>query len=251
MKQIKFGFYDSQGTYYDKVREIAYRKSDLMRLGKFVAQTDEETCKNMGIKYEPADGVLIYQAYDNPNVAYRIYKTFNEYNFNGYMDEIIIQNLQERKSGIKLTKFPTGVVTLDGKIIGQEIPYFPHDMTVEKFFKRYKNFLETDVYRQILNVLYEMYQNEIYYLDNHAKNFMIDPDYDSVKIDVIDFDYYFVKFSDIENNNLSQLIKNYCKMVNNLNLLKSRRRALEMPLVENFDDAYYEIDKMERKLTRK
>ena len=39
--------------------------------------------------------LIIYQSKNNPKIAYRIYKEFAEYKFNGYNDDILIENLQK------------------------------------------------------------------------------------------------------------------------------------------------------------
>ena len=107
--RINQGFTNLNGTYFDKVKEVAFKKGELIgNLGTFVAETKRE--KSIWQEEENySDGVYIYQSLNDPHIAYRIYKCFADYGYNGENDDILIQKLLERQDAIKLSKFPIGV----------------------------------------------------------------------------------------------------------------------------------------------
>lgn len=246
------GFTNNKGIYYDKVREVAYRSGQLVgNLGTFVAETIHEHNLFFESSHNAESGVYIYQSYSNPVIAYRIYKTFADCGFNGYKDDELIQKLMERQNKIKLSQFPTGVVTLEGKIIGQEIPYFCGEMTLCDFFKKYEGFSPVKIYRAILDVLYEMYDNGIIYLDNHPKNFMINPSCIDKGVDVIDFDEAYVKFDDDSEMLRQRLFNNYGRTINALNEMCGALHSVgQFEPALDFNDAYKQLGAMEKKLVR-
>lgn len=253
MPIIREGFTNISGKHYDKVREIAYKKGNLFCDGvRLVAETKYEDNMFFDSSFNLTNGVTIRQLCANPNVAYRVYKSFADYKFNGWFDDKLIQKLIERQEKIKLSKFPTGVVTMDGYIIGQEIPYYPDDITLYEYFTKYQDVDYIKVYRAVLEVLKEMYDNGIIYTDSHAKNFMINPLLDDIKIDVIDFEYERVKFDDDLKYCEKHFFNNYITMVNRLNMLCGLYFIVgEMQYVMNFDDIYEQLDTMNKILIRR
>lgn len=203
MNNIKNGFTNIYGMKFDNIRDIHFdKKSDLMNnLGTFVAETDNSFSDDSA-----NNGVYIYQTYYDKNTALRIYKEFADYGFNGNRDDRLISELQRRQKDIKLTRFPTGVVTVENRIIGQEIPYYQNYITLSHVNTKIKK-EPTYFYLKILEILKEMYDNGIVYSDTHGKNFMVDITNLSVKL--IDFDYTYMAFD----SNCKYLYKN---MINNL-----------------------------------
>ena len=245
------GFTNLNGTYFDKVKEVAFKKGELIgNLGTFVAETKRE--KSIWQEEENySDGVYIYQSLNDPHIAYRIYKCFADYGYNGENDDILIQKLLERQDAIKLSKFPIGVVTLNGKIIGQEIPYYVNSITLFEFFKKYDGFNVINIYKEILNILKELFDNGILYLDNQSKNFMVDPLTEKIKVEIIDFMYNLMVFDNFSESNIETMFNNFKSMVNGLNNVKNLYSELgEFKGVNNFDDAYYQINEMAKKLQR-
>lgn len=249
--KVKEGFTNQNGIYYDKVREIAYNRGELAgNLGKFITESHLDSDIEYDDKVEKDNGVYVYQSYSNPNVAYRIYKSFAEYGFNGNRDDKLIQQLRERESEIKLSKFPTGVVTLEGRIIGQEIPYYPNKITLHQLFEKYKDINPSQIYKIILDILKELYDNEIVYTDNHSKNFMINPENIS-DINIIDFDAVYIKFDPQSDVYKNLLFRNYFNTINFLNkMLEISHITGELSITDNFDDAYEQINQMTKKLTK-
>lgn len=239
---INSEFINNKGQKFNLVREIAYVKGGLMHnLGKFVAETNREKCDFFCPSGASSnDGVYIYQTYHNPNIGYRIYQEFADYNFNGYYDEVMIQSLQKRQKYVNQSKFPTGVVTLDKKIIGQEIPYYPNTITLFDLFCKEKIDNPLIYYRQVLSILKEMQECGIYYLDNHAKNFVVNK---NKKIQVIDFDPHYIRFDTLERK--KHIFENYEKMVNILNSKWNNEETIKFAPVNDFKEAEENLNKME------
>lgn len=248
MPVIHDSYIDKKGNEFVNVRNISFTKNSIKsNLGEFVAETEKED--NVWFNNEE-DGVYIYQSYNNPNIAYRIYKRFAEYRFNGEKDEFLISELKKRQESIKLSKFPTGVVTLEGNIIGQEIPYFPNSVNLIELFKHYENIDVIKIYLQVLNILKEMYDNGILYFDNHAKNFMVNPN-DESYVNIIDFEDRYVRFDNFSKSEIEKLFTNYSSMINILNRIKGLDLKLgNFVKTDNFLDTYEEVKDMEKKLVK-
>ena len=100
---------------------------------------------NLGIfrnetDYDPAsffrsedDGVYIYQTKENPRIGLRIYKPFADTGFNGYGDERLLSELAKRQETVRLTEFPIGIVSRNGYVIGQIIPYYEEGITLQSY----------------------------------------------------------------------------------------------------------------------
>ena len=243
---ITTGFTNKNGEYLDRVREIAFQKDNLLyNLGKFITETKHES--NYFFKEDfiaTGVGVYIYQSIDNPNIAYRIYKEFSDYGFNGYSDDKLIQLLQEKQEKIKLTEFPTGVVTLGGNIIGQEIPYYEKYITIFNYFQTYYVDNPFKVYIAMLEILKEMYDEQILYLDVHPKNFMISKDNFNVKM--IDFDENYIKFEQLKVYR-ETLFSNIKNMIDCLNKI-CQFDDLVFLQTDNFDDCLYQVKQMKKRL---
>ena len=245
-------YVNNKNQTFSNVRHISYKKGELYgNLGKFVAETKHEPNNWFSSTDNLTEGVYVYQTYHDPNVAYRIYKCFADLGFNGYQDDILINELQKKQRLIKSTTFPTGVITLDGNIIGQEIPYFINNITLLELFKTYNNFDIVNIYLQVLSVLKEMYDNGILYLDNHPKNFMINPNLCDSKINTIDFERNFIRIDDWSKSDKEQFFSNYCTMINALNKIKELDIKLgKFVLTKSFDETYDEIEEMSKKLVK-
>jgi len=106
-------------------------------------------------------------------------------------------------------------------------------------------------YRAVLDILNEMYDNGIIYLDNHPKNFMVDPSAIVSSVDVIDFDETYVKFDDDSETLRKQLFDNYKVAVDRLNMICGIDTLVGqfMPTT-SFEDAYSQLNAMEKRLVR-
>lgn len=244
--EIKKGFTNINGIYYPEVRKIAYSKEDLYgNLGILVNQSSKEA----NDFYDPndidrLDGVYIYQTYHNPNVAYRIYREFADYKFNGYQDDRLINALQEKQDKIKLTEFPSGVVTVNGYIIGQEIPYYPNYQTLLEFIKNNPNKEKLlKIYKRIIMIQKELYDNGIIYTDVYGKNYMVNKDLD---IKLIDFEANRTIINDMNKYYINASFNSLKNMINTLNELMKIDYYFKETL--DYDNALEQIDIMKKVL---
>ena len=242
--EIRDKFIDKNGILYPNISEVAYTSTNIFgNLGTLVNETNREVKDNF--KRSSMDlndeGVYIYKSPFNPCIALRIYKCFYDSNFNGYQDEKLISKLQHFQDGIKKTSFPLGVVTLDGKIIGQKIPYYETSSQLYQIKNEVtiKELLE--LYRKCLIILSELYSKGIAYIDIHAKNFLVD---DSLNVQLIDFEPDLVKFHD--KNALAKSLYNFYKMINLVNERIGLNSYYTKP--NNLEEAFVNLDKLEKKL---
>ena len=253
--RTKQGFINQSGQYFDKVMEIAYQKGELFdHLGTLVAQTSNKKDSFSESFSFDTEGVLIYQSKQDPFTAHRIYQAYAEPGFDGNGDDKLIQKLMERQSSIFLTSFPWGVVTSDGNIIGQEIPFYPNDITLSQFLKRYPNVNPIKIYRAVLEVLKEMYDCEILYLDIHPGNFMIDPSLSNIKIHTIDFDNTYVKIADFTKYNKEMFFDNYKQLLiksNKILGIYDNLEELSSIKVDNFHDTTCLLDDIEKQYLKR
>ena len=244
--KIGKGFVNKNGDIFPDVREIAFLSGQLNgNLGKLVAESNK--CSH-NYFVDSDIGVYIYKS-SKPCVGYRIYKCFADYGFNGYRDEVLIQSLSERSKNIKSVSFPMGVVTLDGRVIGQEIPFFSCSCTLYDFINSNLNINPTIYYKLVLKSIKEMYDNGIIYSDLHSNNFMVY--LCKLGIEVIDFELSHIKFDDFSVNSRIDLLERYKRMIINLNSIIGI--DYDLISVDNFndmDDQLYNMNKVLKKSTR-
>ena len=187
------------------VRNISFDSLEDLRknMGKFIAESRQEDSSNFEINEE---GIYLFRSLHDKTKALRIYKDFNLYEYVYHDDYKIVSKLQEKQENIKLSKFPTGIITVENKIIGQEIPLYDNSKTIFEYFKDGKmKKRPTQFYLEILNILKELCNNDIIYRDVHKRNFLVDNITEIINI--IDFESAFLSFE-----NLSY---NYESMINN------------------------------------
>lgn len=236
---INNNFVDKNGHKYDGVIEKAFKSEELKHIGIFLHQTERE--KNV---FGKENGVYIYQDREDENIGYRIYDEFADYGFNGYLDHKLISELNKKRNDIKLTEFPYGIVTCEGNIIGQIIPYYPDSETIFNYATRTKNVDIVKYYKLIINIVYELYKNGIIYCDAHAKNFLVVNN----NIKLIDFDYSSIKF---ENSKCcyDSMISNLKFTINRLNNIVGITHNVDGK-INNIEDLKESVNKMEKKLVK-
>lgn len=212
--EIKKGYIDERGTIYN-VRNINYGNLESARcsFGTFI---NESRNNKLGYSDDEYHGIYLYKSNYDENKALRIYKDFMHYKYVGYTDERIVSELQKRQKFVHLTEFPTGIVTIENSVIGQEIPYYEQYETIRYMFEnnKYKNH-PTNYYIQILKILKELFKVGITYQDIHSNNFLfriLDED-----IKLIDFEPYQVRFDEGKNCHYNFMIDNLKFMLNLLN----------------------------------
>lgn len=248
MSVLRDNYINSNGEILIGVKELAFTKDNIFgNLGKFVTETKYEASDFIDMDYNLNHGVYIYKDFNDSKIGYRIYKEFADYNFNGYKDDILTNKLQMKQANIKLTKLPIGVVTLDGRIIGQIISFFEDCMTLFDFSKLGKSKVNyVKLYIDALKILKELYDNGILYLDIHPKNFMID---EKNNINLIDFQFDHIKF--METGEFD--IKKFFDLFNSMLKILNRNLGIEFLFdnyinTYNFDDTLYQLDNISKKL---
>lgn len=239
------------GTVFTDIEVISLTKSDMINgIGKFVAETNREENDSLEWSNYNDRGVYIFQSNNNPNIAYRIYKEYADHDFSGYMDDEMIQKFTKVKDKIKLSKLPTALITMDGKIVGQEIAYFPNAVTLLEFSRKNRNInYQTKIYLDVLKILEELYHNGIIYLDCNPSNFLINFDNDELKVEIIDFDPIFIKYSNHNNTALTHMLHNYRSMIDCLNHnFEIKDIVGSVSITEDFDSTIFELDKISKKL---
>lgn len=239
--KIKEGFTDNRGNFYPNIREVAYEQGKTYgSFGTLIGESGRKIFDND----EMLNGVYVFRSHIDPSKVYRIYKDFVTTNFNYEIDAKFISELQKYSKDIKLSEFPTGVVTEGGRVIGNEAPFID-GITLREYSKStQKEVLPTKIYIQILDILRELYINKIYYLDIHERNFMIKDG----MVKLIDFENFFIRLGNITISD-KRLMFHYLKMMleelnNNFGITD------EMGTIEGFDDAYEKVYKLEENLIK-
>lgn len=239
---IKESFTNISGQLFPHVKEVAFDKQSIaINLGEYITETKRE---NNHFFNNDKDGVYIYRSKLNQNIGYRIYKEFADYNFNGNNDDFLIEELQSRKvSGIK---FPDGVVTLNGYIIGQSMPFYNNSKSIHEYFTKNTNpEVLINAYKEILTIIKKLVEKGIYYLDVHAKNFMINEL--TKEINIIDFEKYLVRFD--EKEYLSIILEKYIAMLNLINTSIGLDLIVgQLDYIRTFDEGFEILDKMKIQL---
>ncbi|MBR6689935.1 MAG: hypothetical protein IKL65_01220 [Bacilli bacterium] len=231
---IKNEFQATDGTIYDNVRNIHYeKKEDLFgNVGTFIAESSKQDSKDFEISEE---GVYVYRSFYDKSKGLRIYKDYGSYQYTHYDDYKLISKLQKKQKDIKLSEFPTGVVTIENKVIGQEMPFYENSDPIGAYFNSGKmQKRPTHFYLEVLKILKELYKEGIVYTDVHTKNFLINNITEVVNI--IDFEEPFVH---VDNASPHQ----YLIMIENLKLyLLDKLNAM---VGVKFDNSYEKADTLE------
>ena len=201
--KIEKGYTDNNGNYFNINNVIFPINNTPYCFGEFITSSHDD--ENINFSDEEV-GKQIYRAYDDQNKGYRIYKdlffwTDNFICYEGVFDARLVAKLQEKQSKIKLTDFPTGVVTINNSVIGQEIPFYSDYVDLHRFGNiagRERNDLDIltnlkSAYLSIVESIEEMVDNNISYTDIHRGNFLVNKK-DFSKTKVIDFEDLYIKF---------------------------------------------------------
>lgn len=221
---IKNGYTDSKKEEYNNIRNINFDSKEDMsnNLGKYISQTEHNDGMWFDTDSNLLDGVFLYKTKYDDNKALRIYKDtvgcFDNYKYTAYNDHKIISELLSRQKHIKLTDFPTGIVTIENYVVGQEIPFYENSKTLAEIIdlKSTKEIIE--YYKKIIDILEELCNNGIIYSDVHARNFMVNSCNNLLKL--IDFDKKYLGF-DTKNFLYNEMIYNLRNMINYINTKKN------------------------------
>lgn len=209
-----------------KIRQISLRyMSDLYSIGSLIASSkgESETYNILDFESPYKLSVKVYKSNLNPLVAYRIYDNLDDPFIEYDTDAEMISKLQKKQESIKLTDFPTGVVTLGGKVIGQEVPFYEGKTLLEHFQNDDVENPEK-IYDVVRAIIDELYDNGIAYFDIHPENFMIDK---KGNIHLIDFDAQYIKY---EQNIMHEvtITENYNILVNRLEIYLQMNHGISL-----------------------
>lgn len=215
--EIREKYIDERGNIYN-IRNIHYESLEKTRFnfGTFVAESKPGKLDSID---DDLDGIFLYKSTYSSKKALRIYKDYMHYKYVGHSDYKIVSELQLRQKNIKLTEFPTGIVTIENSVIGQEAPYYEDYNTIRKTFENDTikvNPIQS--YIKILKILKELFKEGIVYRDIHSNNFLyriIDED-----IKLIDFERFQVSFNEGRGCNYQSMIDNLKYMIKLLNSFK-------------------------------
>lgn len=192
--KINNNYIDNNGKEYNKIREINFPSKDSMieNMGKPMYETEREKSLFFSSSENLTEGVYIYQTKYDKKRALRIFKDWALYypeiarKYSYHKDPELLEELKSREKNIKLTEFPTGIVTLEDYIIGQEIPFYEQTKNLFEISKEKDTKDILEYYIDIIKILNELAQNGIIYTDCHAKNFVIN--YINNIVHLIDFE---------------------------------------------------------------
>lgn len=239
------------------VKNIVYpNHAELYSFGKFIQSSHNDTSAAWS---NDEQGVNIYQDRQNPQIGYRIYKGLmlflEDFQFiGGLSDPKMIEELIIRQPNIKLTQFPTGIVSINKYPIGQEIPFYDNYQTLKEFSRSIANtdgkeVMLTTAYKNILLSLKELMENEIYYSDIHASNFLVNCNNSNIDTKIIDFDPVFVSFGEFSDYRKKTYQSKLNYMFNENNRYAQIDYKIETFNQDNpIEDAIEKVLKMEQKI---
>lgn len=252
--KISDQYIDGRNVYNIRNIELPLNQPPYL-FGKYITDTTDVEVDSFSSE---DSGMIVYQDEDNPNIGYRIYKglLFAQKNFYfpyGSLDARLISELQQRQSSVKLTDFPTGIVTLNNYIIANEIVFYNNHDTLRALAYKLKDNPQkidiiTAVYLSMLKSFEELTENEIFYNDIHTKNIMVDrTDYNKTKI--IDFESGHVSFGNLTQSNLESYQQKFANVINYANHFAGIDYKLGKLVTDKpIEEATEEVLTMKRKL---
>lgn len=208
--------YTSENGQVFEIRNVNFESIEDFRKAqdKFIAESSD----NRSSFSLSDDGVYLYKSSYDKTKGLRIYKDYNVYQYTHHIDFKIVSELTKRQKSIKLSEFPTGILTIENKIIGQEVPLYENSKTIYEYFEEGKmKKRPTQFYLEILNILKELYKEGITYQDAHKRNFLVENITEIVNI--IDFETSLVDFCNL-NCTYEAMINNFkIYLIDKLNLL--------------------------------
>ena len=203
-------------------------------------------------------GMIIYQDEDNSKIGYRIYRDVffanpNFYYPYGSLDAKVVSELQKRQSGVKLTDFPLGVITLNNYIVGTEIPFYDNHDTIKQLALNIQDNPDkvqilTDIYFSVYDRFEEFINNEIFYGDLHTSNVMVNRDNHNIT-QIIDFASGYTKFGKMEKYMLEAYQRDFPKLINLGNEYANIDYRVDLLHTDNpIEEIREEVDTMKRVL---
>lgn len=249
-------YYEDEYGRIFNIRNIEYpHNRKPCYFGKYITYTKDDQIDSFS---EEPSGVTIYQDEQDPKIGYRIYngifwaaETF--YFIDGCGDARMIEELQKRQSTVKLTQFPTGVISVCKQVIGQEMPFYSNAYTLKEFAKKVKDNPDkikilTNSYISVFKSFQELIDNEIFYGDLHTSNVMVNKDNPTIT-NLIDFSTLYTSFGKLYPYKLNTYQRDFAKVVNLGNEYANIDYRLDkLSSDKPVDEAIEKVLKMEYKL---
>lgn len=171
------------------------------------------------------NGSFIFKSKENPKRAFKIYEDFKINLSGSFSDLKLVSNLKSLQDKVSLTEFPTGIITMDHKIIGQEIPYYEDYISIARYIENNK--LTKDDLIKVINIFQELLKNNIHYNDTHTKNLLINPETRDIKL--IDFESQCITIGEYEST----------KRYNKFQIIYLLRELIQKSTIDvTFEDMY-------------
>lgn len=228
--RISETYKNKQGTIFPHVKELRFNENELLKLGKFIVQTSHNLkfsnkssfCDDLG-----DIGVLIYQDEDDKNIGYRLDLEYNNIYFDDQMCARKIEKLQELQPQIQKTQFPYGVVTREGRVIGEIMPFYPNCENIFEYLSNRDAINVLEIYKQVLGILTELMDNGVLYRDIHKKNFLINSSGIPV-VHVIDFDTQYTEIGKFSQSDVKSMLFNLKRFLVELQSLVKEEEKIKL-----------------------
>ena len=110
---------------------------------KFICESHPDVSLDFNADYNMAYSSGVYIMKDiEKDIYYRISKSFQDPTYSSKKDLEMVALLQNKQSNIKLSEFPTGIVTMNGRVIGQEIPYYKNSQNLYDFASKENEYIK-------------------------------------------------------------------------------------------------------------
>ena len=207
-------YHTDNGIIYPNLQVLELYNNDLLSLGKLITKTNNGIIftRRKSLINDPDigkdKGVIIYQSFIDENIGYRIDINYNNPYFSYQSQLMAINELQKLQPSIKLTQFPYGIVIKNNKPIGEIIPFYPNSINILEYFKKINDKQIICLYKKLLEILQEMYDNGILYYDINEGNFLVTINNNYPVIHTIDFDRMFLCFKEYSSDYKNRMIDN-------------------------------------------
>ncbi len=168
------------------------------------------------------DGINIYQDRFKKNLGYRVYQDIKDFpNINHEKQRRMVEVLQDKQPNVHLTKFPHGIIVMDKyerqRVVGELITFYHNYMTLFTMAREEYNVYLYDIKMKVLDIIEELLDNGIIYIDVRSKNFMINKDFDDVQL--VDFEDFAIDYTGTatSNESLKRMISLLIDLFNKLN----------------------------------
>ena len=173
----------------------------------------------------------------------------------------MLRNMYYYQDNIKKVEFPIGYYQKDNKFEGTIIPFYEKAISIRKFiynsslldlFKYYNHDSDEitnliSLYLDILDILKELYDENIVYLDIiHGGNILLYKN----EVKLIDYEPGYIKFTDNPNHYYKRIMEGYSNLINYINYKLNIKNVLFYS-DDNFNKTKDNIKRLEKDIRGK